>query len=355
MFRFFKNVVIILIVIAINGYLITEVHAAKEAILSSAAIRTLTAHQDSVLSIAFSKTTPSLLASGSKDHTIMLWDVTQAESKPKAILKGHHDKVYAVAFSVNGKLLASASTDDTVKFWEVNTGQVMNTFSGTGEKNERVSSLAFSADGHFLATGHWNNNIKLWNLEQQKYWRTIGGGGHSEWLWGLFSYGEGHENSVNSVAFNLDGTLLATASFDKTVKIWKVDTAKLIRTLTEPESWVLCLAVSPDGKILAAGGYDQTIRFWDFNTGQLLKTLAAAHKAAVSTLAFHPNNQLLASGGFDETVKLWDVKDMKNINLIDTRGEHEDYVNTVAFSADGKYLATGSGDKTIKLWQVNKK
>jgi len=335
-----------------SDYLTTEVYAEKRTILSTEAVRTLTAHQGSVLSMAFSKTTPSLLASGSKDHTVMLWDLTQPESQPKAILKGHQDKIYAVAFRVDGKLLASASTDDTVKLWEVNTGKVMYTFSGIGKKNDRVSSLVFSADGHFLATGHWNNNINLWNLEQQKFWRTIGG--RSEWLWGLFSYGAGHENSVNAVAFNVDGTLLASASFDQTVKIWKVDTAKLIRTLTEPESWVLCLAVSPDGKILAAGGYDKTIRFWDFDTGQLLNTVAAAHKAAVATLAFHPNHPLLASGGFDEKVKLWDLKEVKNINLIDTRGEHEDYVNTVAFSADGKYLASGSGDKTIKLWQVNK-
>jgi adenine-specific DNA methylase len=223
----------------------------------------------------------ALLASGSEDTTIKLWDV--ATGKEQASLKG---VTGGAAFSPDGKTLASGSQDNTIKLWDFATGKELITLPG---HKDAVTCVAYSPDGKTLASGSQDNTIKLWDVARGEEQATL----------------QGHIRMVPSVAFSLDGKTLASASYDHTIKLWDVATCKEQTTLKGHTGVVMCLAFSPDGKTLAWGGGAQTVELWDVARGKELATLKG-HTAWVTSVAFSSDGTTLASGG-DGTIKLWNV------------------------------------------------
>ena len=192
-------------------------------------------------------------------------------------------------------------------------------------------SVTFSADGSILATRSWDKTIRLWDADTGQLRHTL----------------IGHQDDVDIVVFSPDGGTLASGSQDNTVRLWDAITGEHVKTLRGHYSYLISLAFSPDGTILASGSEDDSIRLWDVTTGQDLGGLWE-HEAGVETLAFSPDGKMLASGSRDDKIILWDLETREAIHTIT---EHEDDVWAVAFSPDGKMLASGGGD-TVSLWDV---
>jgi len=276
------------------------------------------------------------LASACDDSIVQVWDATTGELKHR--LRATTSGARAVAFSPDGRRFATGSLEGTIQVCDVATGQHLRTLTG---HTSGVPSVAFSPDGRRLASSSLGGVIKVWDRdamspEEPRTFRV----GDRSWKSGQEPLTlMGHAGSVSQVAFSPDGTQLASAGTDGTIKVWDARGDPEVRTL---ESHTV--AFSPDGNWLAATSWDTTsFKLWDTTTGQLVRTLDG-HKGQVIDVAFSPDGKLIASAGADKTIKLWDV------STGHIRRTFEGGASKVTFSPDGQWLASASG--SVKLWHV---
>ncbi|NEP01069.1 MAG: WD40 repeat domain-containing protein [Symploca sp. SIO2E9] len=189
-----------------------------------------------------------------------------------------------------------------------------------------VRNASFSPDGKLIATASGDKTAKLWSIEGKEL-LTL----------------QGHKNWVNSVSFSPDGKMIATASGDKTAKLWSIEGKELL-TLQGHENRVNSVSFSPDGKMIATASGDKTAKLWS-RDGRYLKTLQG-HEAAVKKVNFSPDGKFIATASADKTVKLWS----QDGRYLKTLKGHSATIRSVSFSPDSKLIATASADKTVKLW-----
>jgi WD40 repeat protein len=136
------------------------------------------------------------------------------ETKERITLKGHTDFVYCVAFSPDRETLASGSRDGTIILWDVRTGKAERTLRAhKGGAYTQVLSVAFAPDGKTLASGSWDETVKLWDAQTGELKRTLE-----------------HGALVYRVAFAPDGKAVASAAHDRLVRLWDVQTGEVQKT-----------------------------------------------------------------------------------------------------------------------------
>lgn len=264
------------------------------------------------------------LALANGDGTLSVRDAaTQQET---LVLEGHAHVIRSLAFNGDDSLLMSYDYGGNVRLWDPVTGDMR---ASTGDLASRG---AISPDGTLVAHGF--DSVTL---------RDVATGDDRVVAADL-------EHSVLDMAFSPDGTWLATASWDDTLRLWNVSTGELVPITTPHADGIFSVAFSPDGSLVATGGgyQDGTIRLWDPLTGEARGVLAG-HGHGISRLAFSPDGSRLVSTGYDQTVRLWDLATSERRLLAD---DYSGEVLDIAFSPDGTLLATGGGDYVVRVWDV---
>ena len=171
----------------------------------------------------------------------------------------------------------------------------------------------------------------------------------------------GHQAKIKGVMFTSDNRYLVSASYDKTVRVWDIQTGEIVRVIrgqigNGKQGKLYAAALSPDDKWLAVAGLlpgdssnRDSIRLIDFRTGEV-KTLLKGHANVILGLSFSSGGKKLISGSFDKTARIWDVRSGKMLHEL--KG-HTEFIYAVAFSPDGSKAITGSDDETLKLWDVH--
>ena len=196
-----------------------------------------------------------------------------------------------------------------------------------------VWSIAFSSDSTLLASGSWDKTVRLWRADTGE----------------LLDVFIGHESDITTVAFSPDNQILASGGWDVTLRLWDIGTGEQKKVLASDWDVVSSVAFSPTGHILAGGMGASVVVLWDTSTWQVEKILRG-HSYVVDSVLFSPDGTKLASGSRDTTVRLWDPHSGQ---LLHTLKGHTDSVARMAFSPDGNTLASGARDRTIRLWDVH--
>ncbi|KAK1934320.1 WD repeat-containing protein 5B [Phytophthora citrophthora] len=275
------------------------------------------------------------------DCSVKIWKLTatnELETSPKTSLYGHDAGVSAACWSPDSRHLASASDDRTARLWDVETAKTLATLGATHRSLDAALTTPLSLlEGSSAALG----------LDEDE--PNAGAVSADPPV-------ESHKGFVSCVAFNPQGSLVATGSHDENVRLWDVRSGKTVAIIAAHQEPVVSVQFHPmDGSLLVTGGYDGLVRVWDVASRQCLRTIISEPAAPVGSASFTPNGRYVLSSTLDGTLRLWDY--MRDICVRSYSG----HVNR-KFSMQCTFLeqqwnkqpvvACGSEDNRIFMWDV---
>jgi len=308
----------------------------------------------------------TLVAAG-EGGAIRVWNL--GEGKVVRSLEGHTQTVRSLAWHEAKKLLASSSDDGSVRLWNVADGKQLRQVAG---HEGAVLSVGFSADAGNLVTGGADKTLRVWSVADGKevavftndvpvravgahldgkYYCAAQGSGILEWR--VTSSGavrtlSGHGGYVHSVAFSPDGSTVASAGQDKTIRFWNSADGKQIRSVEAHTSTIYCIEYNHDGSLLASGGYDRTVKLWKTADGTETRKMDG-HREGVFCLLFSSDGQRLFSGSSDLSVRSWNVADGKELGVLEG---HRGWVTGLGLGGDGKQLLSIGYGGRLLTWDV---
>jgi len=197
----------------------------------------------------------------------------------------------------------------------------------------RVNSLAFSVDQTLLASGGSDGAIHLWRLPDNHLMFTL----------------RGHDDAITHLSFSHNSRMLASVDRKGNVKLWHAAAGALMCDLIAGTTPVHCVAFSPDDSKLAVGGYDRQATLWEVIDGSLLYNLSG-HKSSVDAVVFSGNGKWLATGSPDNTAMLWDVSTGKQLH---TFFGCSGLTNCLAFHSNDSLLICGASDGSVRFYSVS--
>jgi len=275
--------------------------------------------------VAYSPDGKTFACDDDEDGTMLLFDANTAELLYSLEMPAHRQSVNDFRYSPNGRTLA-VSNGFEIYFWNVDSSELQKTITGYAEV---VGTVVYSSDQKTLVS--LDDIVRIWDLETKKLLKTLS-----------------LEKSIREVANSPDGKTLACGTYDKTIVLWNISEWEKRAVLEGHTKGISSLVFSPDGQTLASGSWDDTIRLWNADTGEHLKTFNA-QASGIDIVLFSPDGQTLIGVGDDATVRFWDVATGELVKTIKTNA---DDVYSIDLCSDGTALVTADDTGKINFWDI---
>ncbi|ETO05968.1 WD-40 repeat-containing protein [Reticulomyxa filosa] len=272
---------------------------------SSKLINTFIGHTNIVRSIDYSTFNDcQFICSGSNDKTVGVWNFNN--NKQIQSFNGHSDHVYC---------------DDTIRFWDFKHNKKLQIFN---RHTNDVCSIEFSSfnSGRYLCSGSYDKTIRLWDIETSKSLHIFNG--HENWaccvdISPLKNNNNKNDNKSNNIGLiGGNGYTICSGSFDKTIRIWDIETTKQLITFNGHEDAIRCVKYGLNElvNIILSGSNDKSVRLWDIRSNKQIE-IFNGHKNIVWSVEYSPfiinnNSNVICSGSTDKTIRFWDIRSNKN-------------------------------------------
>ena len=198
--------------------------------------------------------------------------------------------------------------------------------------SKRIVGVAVTGDGRRAVSASSDRSLKVWDLESGEPLRTL----------------RSHRRVVWSVALTRDGRRAVSASRDQTLKVWDLESGKVLRTLEGHSDQVLSVVLTGAGRRAVSASMDNTLKVWHLESGEVLRTLEG-HRSAVLSVALTGDGRRAVSGSYDKTLKVWDLESGEVLRTLEG---HSSRIWSVALTGDEQHVVSGSQDKTLKVWDL---
>ncbi|KAI9349083.1 WD40-repeat-containing domain protein [Obelidium mucronatum] len=300
-------------------------------------------YNEEIVDVAFVSPQETYLAVASNSEQIKIMDL---QSSNCDILYGHSNIVVCLDTSKDGTLLASGSKDNTALIWQYS--EDSKRFSLIGScvgHTEAVGAVAFSRKANsFLISGSQDRTIKFWDTSKLE--KQAASSEEPITLKSSYTF-QAHEKDINSIAVAPNDRIFATGSQDKTAKVWSATNGSLIGTCQGHKRGVWCVQFSTVDQVLVTSSGDKTIKLWSMSDYSCLKTLEG-HLNSVLKISFISFGMQMVSSGSDGLVKLWNIKSNECVATFDN---HEDKVWALTTNRDESLVVSGGADSKITVWE----